>query len=151
MPPNPHRPASPKLLADITRVGYIPRVWLAPQYIRDLRELVRHRHGLVGQCTQVKLRLRAVLRNHRIVCPYSPWTINGKKWLLNKENITSPALLFLLQEHYETIEYLNKKIANATERMATHVVDNLTSFTVSNLSIIVVLSPNEVKNSATIF
>jgi len=51
-----------KLLADLTRTGYLPRVWFAPQYLRDLRELVRHRHGLVQQRTQVKLRLRAVLR-----------------------------------------------------------------------------------------
>jgi transposase len=64
-----------KLLADLTRTGYIPRVWLAPKYIRELRELVRHRHGLVEQRKQVKLRLRALLRNHRIVCPHSPWTI----------------------------------------------------------------------------
>ena len=64
-----------KLLADLTRAGYIPRVWLAPKYIRELRDLVRHRHGLVQQRTQVKLRLRALLRQHRITCPYSPWTI----------------------------------------------------------------------------
>src|SRR5215469_1803832 len=34
-----------KLLADLTRVGYIPRVWLAPQYIRNLLDLIRHRSG----------------------------------------------------------------------------------------------------------
>ena len=45
-----------KLLADLTRVGYTPRVWLAPEHIRDLRELVRHRHGLVEQRKQAKLR-----------------------------------------------------------------------------------------------
>jgi transposase len=67
-----------KLLADLTRAGYIPRVWLAPQYIRNLRELIRYRHGLVQQRTQAKLRLRAALRNHRVVCPYSPWTI--RQW-----------------------------------------------------------------------
>jgi len=113
-----------KLLADLTRAGYIPRVWLAPQYIRDLRELVRHRHGLVEQRTQVKLRLRANLRNHRVVCPYSPWTIKGKQWLLNKANISSPHLQFLLQDHYDTVEYLTKKIVAATERMTTIVADD---------------------------
>jgi transposase len=113
-----------KLLADLTRAGYIPRVWLAPQYIRDLRELVRYRHGLVQQRQQVKLRLRAHLRNHRIVCPYSPWTINGKKWLLDRENISSPTLQFLLQDHYDLIEHFNEKIASVTERMTTHVADD---------------------------
>ena len=66
-----------KLLADLTRAGYIPRVWLAPKHIRELRDLVRHRHGLAQQRTQVKLRLRALLRQHRITCPYNPWTIKG--------------------------------------------------------------------------
>ena len=113
-----------KLLADLTRTGYLPRVWLAPRYLRDLRELVRHRHGLVQQRTQVKLRLRAALRNHRIVCKDSPWTVKGKKWLLDKENILNETLRYLLQEHYDTIEYLDKKITAVTERMATHVADD---------------------------
>jgi len=113
-----------KLLADLTHAGYIPRVWLAPQYIRELRDLVRHRHGLVQQRTQVKLRLRAALRQHRIVCPYSPWTIKGKKWLLDKDNISSETLFYLVQDHYDTIEYLDKKIAAVTERMQLAVDDD---------------------------
>ena len=36
-----------KLLADLTRVRYIPRVWLAPPYVRERRDLVRYRHGFV--------------------------------------------------------------------------------------------------------
>jgi hypothetical protein len=32
-----------RLLADLTRVGYLPRVWLAPANIRELRQLVNHR------------------------------------------------------------------------------------------------------------
>jgi transposase len=113
-----------KLLADLTRAGYIPRVWLAPQYIRDLRDLVRHRHGLVGQRTQAKLRLRALLRNHRIVCPESPWTIKGKKWLLDSKNISSSHLLFLLQDHYDTIEYFNKKVVAVEDKMQTVTADD---------------------------
>lgn len=113
-----------KLLADLTRAGYIPRVWLAPQYIRELRDLVRHRHGLVEQRKQVKLRLRALLRQHRIVPPDSPWTIKGKKWLLDNENIAMPTLRFLLQDHYDTIEFFDKKIASVTEQMQRTVADD---------------------------
>jgi hypothetical protein len=32
-----------RLLADLTRVGYLPRVWLPPAAVRDLRQLVNHR------------------------------------------------------------------------------------------------------------
>jgi transposase len=113
-----------KLLADLTRAGYIPRVWLAPKHIRNLRELVRHRHGLVEQRKQVKLRLRALLRNHRIVCPHSPWSIAGKKWLLDEANIPSQHVLFLLRDHFDTIDYFNKKIGNVTEKMQADVVDD---------------------------
>jgi transposase len=113
-----------KLLADLTRAGYIPRVWLAPKYIRELRDLVRHRHGFVQQRTQSKLRLRALVRQHRIVCPHSAWTINWKKWLLDKENITSPNLMFLIRNHYDSIEFYDKKISDVTEEMQNYVADD---------------------------
>jgi len=61
--------------------------------------------------------LRAVLRNHRIVCPYSPWTINGKKWLLDAGHTSSKTLLFLLRGHYASIEHFDKHIAEVTEQM----------------------------------
>jgi len=113
-----------KLLADLTRAGYIPRVWLAPKYIRDLRDLVRHRHGLCEQRKQVKLRLRALLRHHRIVPPHRPWTIKGKQWLLDSKNIESPHVLFLLQDHYDTIEYFDKKISTVENKMWQDVADD---------------------------
>jgi transposase len=113
-----------KLLADLTRVGYIPRVWLAPKYIRELRDLVKHRDGYVKQRTQTKLRLRALLRQHRIGCPHNPWTIGGKDWLLDENNITSPTLLFQLKDYYNTIEYFDKKIETVTSMMKSHVADD---------------------------
>ena len=38
-----------QLLADLERVGYLPRVWHAPERIRELRRLVRYRQQLVAQ------------------------------------------------------------------------------------------------------
>lgn len=35
--------ADAHLLADLARVDYLPKVWLAPESIRQLRRLVRHR------------------------------------------------------------------------------------------------------------
>jgi transposase len=79
----------------------------------------------VQQRTQVKLRLRAALRDHRIVCPYSPWTIKWKKWLLDTSNISSKTLLFLLRGHYASIEHFDKHIAEVTEQMQADVADDL--------------------------
>ena len=35
-----------RLLADLLRVGYLPKVWLPPRDLRQLRHLVRHRQQL---------------------------------------------------------------------------------------------------------
>ena len=37
------------LITDLTRTGYLPRVWFVLQYLRDPQELVRHQHGLVNR------------------------------------------------------------------------------------------------------
>ena len=67
------------LLADLVRVGYLPRVWLAPQPIRELRRVVRRRQDLANRRRAVKLRIGALLREHRLVKRDArPWT---KRWL----------------------------------------------------------------------
>jgi transposase len=57
------------LLADLERVGYLPRVWLAPQEVRELRRLVRFRQQLVDERRAIKLRISALLRDQRVRCP----------------------------------------------------------------------------------
>jgi hypothetical protein len=54
------------LLSDLNMVGYLPEVWLAPEEVQDLRAMVRYRKQLVEQRKEVKLRIRAILRQHRI-------------------------------------------------------------------------------------
>ena len=49
-----------RLLADLTRVGYLPRVWLAPAKIRELRQLVNHRQRLVDRGRAIKLQANNV-------------------------------------------------------------------------------------------
>ena len=55
-----------RLLADLERVGYLPKVWLAPEKVRQLRRLVRYRQQLVAERRNVKLRIGALLREERI-------------------------------------------------------------------------------------
>ena len=57
------------LLSDLNRVGNLPEVWLAPEEIQDLRTMARYRKQLVEQRKEVKLRIRAILRQHRIKKP----------------------------------------------------------------------------------
>ena len=44
-----------RMLADLVRVGYLPRVWLAPEPIRELRLLVRYRQQLVNDQSGVAM------------------------------------------------------------------------------------------------
>jgi transposase len=67
-----------RLLADLTRVGYLPRVWLAPAAVRDLRQLVNHRQRLVDRRRAVKLQAGAILREQRVRLEGSRWT---KPWV----------------------------------------------------------------------
>src|ERR1700722_20801364 len=68
-----------RLLADLVRVGYLPRVWLVPNSIRELRQLVRYREQLVGERRKAKQRIRAILRDARQKPAETskPWT---KAW-----------------------------------------------------------------------
>lgn len=73
-----------EILSDLLRVGYLPKVWLAPEEIRDLRTLLRYRATLVTEQKDKKLRVRAILREQRILCPGSIkdiWCIKGMRWL----------------------------------------------------------------------
>lgn len=68
-----------QLLADLVRVGYLPKVWLAPEQLRRLRRLVRYRQQLADQRRDTKLRIRALLRENRVrPSECNAWT---KKWL----------------------------------------------------------------------
>jgi transposase len=53
-------------LADLLRMGRLPEAWVAPVEVRDRRELVRHRHKIVGLRTSLKAQVHAVLAKRGI-------------------------------------------------------------------------------------
>ena len=48
-------------LADLLRMGRLPEAWIAPAGVRELRELTRYRHKLVGLRTSCKDQVHGVL------------------------------------------------------------------------------------------
>jgi transposase len=71
-----------RVLADLERVGYLPRVWLAPLAVRELRRLSRFRQQLANQRRTCKLRIRALLRDGRVKSPPGrAWSAAWMKWL----------------------------------------------------------------------
>ena len=63
-----------RMLADLQRVGYLPKVWLAPEEVRELRRLVHYRQRLARERRNLKLQIGATLRllraaHHAAYCP----------------------------------------------------------------------------------
>lgn len=113
-----------QLLADLTRVNYLPRVWLAPQEIRELRRLVRYRANLVRQRKDTKLRLRGLLRENRLQCPdANAWTKRWYEWLKEEAQL-SPSDRWVLEQHLSQLVYLEGQIAAALARIQVAIADD---------------------------
>lgn len=111
--------ADAHLLADLCRVGYLPRVWLPPKEIRDLRRLGRYRQQLVEQRRDVKLRIRAMLREERIASAREAgnvWTKAWLAWLKSTESLKGHSR-WVMDQHLEDLERLVSKVRDVERRM----------------------------------
>jgi transposase len=82
--------ADARVIADLVRVGYLPKVWLAPEDVRQLRTLTRYRQQLVKRRTAAKLRVTALLRDARVVEPeLRRWGRAWLAWLVTAEGLGS--------------------------------------------------------------
>jgi transposase len=68
-------------LAQLLRADLLPEAWIAPQQVRDLRALLRHRAALVRLSTSLKNRVHAVLADRGVREDQSLWTGSGRAWL----------------------------------------------------------------------
>jgi transposase len=97
-----------RLLADLERVGYVPRVWLAPRAIRELRRLVRYRQQLVNERRSTKLRIAALLREHRKRCDASRWSRSWCDWLRTVE--LGEQSRWIMDRHLDRLGQLNLEV-----------------------------------------
>ncbi|MFJ2240925.1 IS110 family transposase [Streptomyces sp. NPDC087859] len=69
-------------LADLLRMGRLAEAWIAPQDVREVRELVRYRHRLLGARTSAKAQVHAVLGKAGIQVPVNHlFGRAGAEWL----------------------------------------------------------------------
>lgn len=107
-----------RMLADLERVAYLPRVWLAPEEVRELRLVVRYRQQLVDERRNTKLRIRAVLREQRLRCSTGkPWTRPWLVWLRNTDELSTEGR-WIIDRHMERLAYLDQQIATAAKRLS---------------------------------
>jgi transposase len=72
-------------LAQLLRADLLPEAWIAPQQVRDLRALLRHRASLVRLSTSCKNRVHAALADRGIDQDRGLWTGPGRAWLADLE------------------------------------------------------------------
>ena len=107
-----------RMLADLQRVGYLPRVWLAPEEVRELRRLVHYRHSLTKQRKNLKLQIAATLREARQKPPtgVNSWT---KAWLAWLDNIAvlSPNARHITNRRLRQLAQLHEEVRQADKRL----------------------------------
>ena len=108
-----------RLLADLTRVGYLPRVWLAPADIRELRQLVNHRQRLVDRGRALKLQVGGILREQRVKIPEdrgSRWTKSWVASVRDNQGLSKHAR-WIVNDLLDDLKYTDGKIAKAEQRL----------------------------------
>jgi transposase len=108
-----------RLLADLVRVGYLPRVWLAPKVVRELRQLVRYRQQLARERRNAKLRLSALLRENRCWAPEGlrPWTRAWMDWVEQRAELGEQSR-WVAQRHLAELARLVAEIRLTEARLA---------------------------------
>jgi len=114
-----------RLLADLERVGYLPKVWLAPEPIRELRRLVRYRQQLANRKRGVKLRVRALLRDQRVKSPAEtkPWRKDWLSWLRACEEL-GEASRWILDKHLAELDTVQGELRQVEKRLRTQTADD---------------------------
>jgi transposase len=99
-----------------------PRIWVPTPENRDLRQLILHRHRLVGMRTRVMNQLQAIAMNEGVRRKKGLWNKKGRQEL---ESLPLPPwthqrrqeLLGLLDQFDPKIEELTQAIAHEAERL----------------------------------
>lgn len=105
-----------RMLADLERVGYLPKVWLAPQEVRELRRLVRYRHQLVDERRRIKLRTSALLRDQRVRSPYASGTKGWRNWLKTTKEVSEESQ-WILKRYVRRLVSLDRELQEVEARL----------------------------------
>ena len=103
-----------KVLADLLRTNMLPEAYIAPEHIRKLRTIVRHRYALVRLRATIKHMVHSILHKVGITIELSNiFGKTGTRFL--KEVPLKPQYRFALNHYLELIEHINQCIEETNE------------------------------------
>lgn len=105
-----------RLVADLERTGYVPRVWLPPREVRELRVVLRFRQQLVDRRRNTKLRIGAILRQQRLKGAGTRWSKGWLCWLGYTHDL-SDAGRWVIDQHLSDLRDLNHRIMLAEKQL----------------------------------
>jgi transposase len=114
-----HDKGDARVQADLLRVGYLPEVWLAPGPVRELRRVFRFRQQLVDRRRDVKLRVRALLRDQRLVCPggHSPWGKPWRAWVASGRGQSEASAWVMMGQHLADLKDLDRRVKEVEAKL----------------------------------
>ncbi len=97
-------------------------VWRAPVEVRDQREWLRYRMGLVAMQTQIKNRIHAVLHRHGILHEHSDLFGTAGRRFLNllvapKDITLRDSARMTMKGHLQMLDHVRRQIAEATREI----------------------------------
>ena len=106
------------VLATLSRINLLPRAYLPDAALEELREVTRHRAGLVRIRTLAKNKVTSALVRRGLLRPYGDvFGTRGRQWL---DEIDLPPVTRLQVEHWlGTIDMLDKRIEQTEKKLYT--------------------------------
>lgn len=98
------------VLCDLGRINYVPRVWLAPKGVRELRLVTRYRQQLVNQRRAAKLRMGAILREQRVLVAGRRWSKPWQQAMAEHKDLSEQGR-WVLRQHVQTVVKRSAEIA----------------------------------------
>ena len=99
-----------KILADLTRVNYLPEVYIPSDEINALRDLTRHKMHFTRFKVRTQNKIKSCLSRNGISYEVDLWNKEGLQWLKELKNYEIDSFLSLYQLISKEEDIIKKKI-----------------------------------------
>ena len=104
------------ILARLLAANLVPNVWVPPQHVRQLRQLLSQRRQLVETHTQIVNRMHSVAHRHHLRHPAGK-RFNEKNTVWQKDRRLSKIEQFQLELEMENRAYIEKQISKISKEV----------------------------------